>query len=438
MYEGWIYILINPSLKKNMIKIGMTKRSPEIRAQELSVVTSIPSEFYVAYEAIASDCVLAEKMIHEKLGKYRVSENREFFNIPLKNAVSEVNDVIRRINSENRFYSDSINEKKNIYKVTNLYGHNYQILSLKFSKDDKYIVSGASNARVLIHNFENEQVEFKTHMHMGWVYAVDISPNNRFAIAGRTTNSPTDATIYVWDLVHNRLDFRIAFPTAALDLQLTNNGSRVVVGTSVKVFNEEIAKKFGGLISREDCYDYHGRIVIFDLNNKELIKTLEGHKGIVNTLDVSSDGRYLVSGSKDNSVRIWDIEEYVLLNELTGHSDHVETVSFSDDDNTIASAGFDTIIKLWDWRGNRIIRELRGHRDYIRRVKFTHNSGFVVSCSDDGTIKFWNINSGKVVHTIYGEKEQFHGLALSNNGKYLAVGDHQNAIQIWDIENTAS
>ncbi|MFC2052836.1 WD40 repeat domain-containing protein [Chloroflexota bacterium] len=72
---------------------------------------------------------------------------------------------------------------------------------------------------------------------------------------------------------------------------------------------------------------------MFDLNNKELIKTLEGHKGIVNTLDVSSDGRYLVSGSNDNSVRIWDIEEYVLLNELKGHSDNVETVSFSDADN---------------------------------------------------------------------------------------------------------
>ena len=83
---GFIYILINPALKE-LIKIGMTTRTPEERAKELSSQTGIPTSFYVAYETEVSDCKRLEKIIHQKLDSFRYSQNREFFSIKLKNAI---------------------------------------------------------------------------------------------------------------------------------------------------------------------------------------------------------------------------------------------------------------------------------------------------------------------------------------------------------------
>lgn len=85
---GLIYILINPSLK-DLLKIGKTTRDAEERAKELSDATGVPTPFIVAFEEFFEDCDYAEKYIHEILQQkgFRINESREFFSIPLKDAV---------------------------------------------------------------------------------------------------------------------------------------------------------------------------------------------------------------------------------------------------------------------------------------------------------------------------------------------------------------
>lgn len=76
--EGYIYLLINPSMD-GLVKIGKTERTPQMRAKELGAETGVPTPFIVVYEALVSDCSSAEKYIHNNLGQFRVSGNREFF-----------------------------------------------------------------------------------------------------------------------------------------------------------------------------------------------------------------------------------------------------------------------------------------------------------------------------------------------------------------------
>lgn len=96
----FIYILINPSLP-NMIKIGRTSRSPEERARELSAATAIPTPFIVAYDIKVSNSVLAESLIHSILTEknYRINNNREFFELPVSEAIKIAHEVCVNINS---------------------------------------------------------------------------------------------------------------------------------------------------------------------------------------------------------------------------------------------------------------------------------------------------------------------------------------------------
>lgn len=73
--------MTNPSLAKNYIKIGATRRDPQERADELSAETAIPESFKVYKSWQSSRIFHAEKVIHAKLNKYRVNEKREFFSI---------------------------------------------------------------------------------------------------------------------------------------------------------------------------------------------------------------------------------------------------------------------------------------------------------------------------------------------------------------------
>lgn len=72
-----------------LLKIGKSTRSAEVRGSELSSGTGVPTPFIVAYEQAFDDCDKAELKIHAhlELHGFRISQNREFFNIPLADAI---------------------------------------------------------------------------------------------------------------------------------------------------------------------------------------------------------------------------------------------------------------------------------------------------------------------------------------------------------------
>lgn len=78
MAKGFIYILSNPSFK--FLKIGFTLRDPAIRITELNT-TGVPTPFEIIYEALVLNPEILESKIHQELSDYRVSDNREFFQV---------------------------------------------------------------------------------------------------------------------------------------------------------------------------------------------------------------------------------------------------------------------------------------------------------------------------------------------------------------------
>lgn len=97
MAEGYIYILFNRAFHNDQYKIGMTTKTPAQRAQEISNVTGVPRPFEVLYEQRVSNCREAERLLHERLRRYRSASNREFFDLPLKDAIKALEAVADRV-----------------------------------------------------------------------------------------------------------------------------------------------------------------------------------------------------------------------------------------------------------------------------------------------------------------------------------------------------
>jgi hypothetical protein len=93
MPSGSIYILFN-SITPTLVKIGLTTRSPEERAKELSTATGVPQGFVVVYDDLVSDCVKAEKEVHRRLASHRVNKDREFFEVSVKTAIAVVREIV--------------------------------------------------------------------------------------------------------------------------------------------------------------------------------------------------------------------------------------------------------------------------------------------------------------------------------------------------------
>ena len=63
---------------------------------------------------------------------------------------------------------------------------------------------------------------------------------------------------------------------------------------------------------------------------------LEGHSKPIFSLAFSPDARYLVSGSRDNTVKVWDLSNDQLLHTLTADDQSLNAVALSPDGKTVA------------------------------------------------------------------------------------------------------
>jgi RNA polymerase sigma factor (sigma-70 family) len=70
----------------------------------------------------------------------------------------------------------------------------------------------------------------------------------------------------------------------------------------------------------------------------------------VTTMAFSSDGKWLLTGGEDRSVRVWEVATGQRVEKFDGHLAGVSTVAFTPDDRSALSAGHDGYAYRWDLR----------------------------------------------------------------------------------------
>jgi WD40 repeat protein len=77
------------------------------------------------------------------------------------------------------------------------------------------------------------------------------------------------------------------------------------------------------------------------------VRTLSGHSDAVRSISLSPDGKYLASGSEDNTIKLWEVISGKEVKTLVGHTGWVLSISFSPDRKYLASGSWDGTAKLW-------------------------------------------------------------------------------------------
>ena len=85
-----------------------------------------------------------------------------------------------------------------------------------------------------------------------------------------------------------------------------------------------------------------------DSGTNPAVQTITGHIGNVTSIAFSPDGKTIVSGSADMTIKLWDSQTGEELKTILGHKKGVWGIAFSPDGKTLASASIDRTIKLWN------------------------------------------------------------------------------------------
>lgn len=231
-----------------------------------------------------------------------------------------------------------------------------------------------------------------------------------------------------------------------------------------------------------------------ELSTKELhpIAVLRNHTDAIRCIDISPEGKHIISSSQDGSIRIWDIKtgaelfhiilppfrnpitfvqfspdekklaflypiRYVLsayvVNIENGEISKIHTlgnstsVHFSPDSKKIV-AGSRTITPEWkpekgeqtitfciyDIETGDILQKFEKHNDVVWNAKFSPDGKRVISGSEDCTARIWDIETGDELKTLRGHTDAVGPVSYSSDGKWILSSSRDKTIRLWHAE----
>lgn len=137
--------------------------------------------------------------------------------------------------------------------------------------------------------------------------------------------------------------------------------------------------------------------------------------------DFSTCDTYCAAGA-DHDVAVYNLDSRNRLKWLKGHKGHVCVVKFSSDASLLVSGSQDRLVIVWDWKETESpCLVLEGHKGAVSSLSLNHNSSRIFSGSHDGTVRVWDVASGSTVREIAYDSE-ITCLSSCPSNELIAIG----------------
>ncbi len=160
------------------------------------------------------------------------------------------------------------------------------------------------------------------------------------------------------------------------------------------------------------------------------LRTVVRHKGPVNAVAFSPDGRYLATASRDNTVALVEVATGREVARIR-HEDDVNDVAFSPDGRYLATASGDGTAALVEVATGREVARIR-HEGAVWDVAFSPDGRYLATASRDNTAALVEVATGLEVARIRHE-DDVNDVTFSLDGRYLATASRDNTVALVEV-----
>ena len=241
-------------------------------------------------------------------------------------------------------------------------GHSKGITCMELSQDGNLIVTGSEDCTIRLWSIKVMQEKHKFEGHSGRITCLLLSPDSTFAVSGSN-----DQSIRMW-----HLDTLTCSPPCEgrqdtiLCLSLVPNSLQVFSGSidgSICLWNLKTSEIISIYVWKEvsvrsicvlndgqrfvSSY-YHSTAKVWHKGEEKPVGELKGHLADISAMFCTADGKYVITGSDDYSIRVWNpAASLELVATLTGHLNEIKTLKASCDGKLLFSGSSDDMVIIW-------------------------------------------------------------------------------------------
>lgn len=185
---------------------------------------------------------------------------------------------------------------------------------------------------------------------------------------------------------------------------------------------------------------------IVDIEKPLELRVYEGHTDILNAVDVSTDGKWIATASKDNEARLWrwngELQDFEPFARFQGHAGAITAISLSKSQNEpkfLVTGSTDLTIKKWKIPNtpNSIVKTSeytrRAHDKDINSIDVSPNDEYFATASYDKLGKVWQTDSGETIGVLKGHKRGLWDINFYKFDKLIVTGSGDKTIKVWSL-----
>lgn len=370
--------------------------------------------------------------------------------------------------------------------IHTLKDHNTAVRGVGFDQDGDLFISGGRDNVVIIYNTKNfktintfpinEQIEAA-----GFVSLID---DRQYFYTGGLEN-----VLKIWDIKSGEMRGRSPIPLKTNEelliidvIKLYNNNLYLVIsdqtlieldlqeltpghghghghGQGHEIVEFPIVKRIAGNQGIIADIKYVGpefnllamatnspALRIVDIEKPLELRVYEGHTDILNAVDVSTDGKWIATASKDNEARLWrwngELQDFEPFARFQGHAGAITAISLSKSQNEpkfLITGSTDLTIKKWKIPNtpNSIVKTSeytrRAHDKDINSIDVSPNDEYFATASYDKLGKVWQTDSGETIGVLKGHKRGLWDINFYKFDKLIVTGSGDKTIKVWSL-----
>lgn len=291
------------------------------------------------------------------------------------------------------------------------HGHADGIMSLAFSPDAKLLVTGGHDHAIHLWETDTGKRMRTLTGHPGNVTCVAFSPDGTRLASGSYAARRFDSSLILWDVKSGEKLQAISAASSfdVFAVCFSPDGRTVLTGGD------------DWLINSWDVRSGKGRMV--------------RRHGVVTSLIVCSNRKQFVVGGRSKTVSLINSVSGEIERTFSGHTASVYYLDLSSDGRTLVSADEEGTVKFWDLTNGKLLHSIE---DAGIEAKLSKNGRFFATINRDAemkspdTVRILSRMTGEQLTELRGHDGSIDGISFSPDGKHLASGD-VSSIRIWEV-----